>query len=376
MMENKGHIVISANVSWYLYNFRKNTIKELISLGHDLTVVSSRDHTSKKLESLGCEVIDIDLDSSGKNPFKDLYIIYKIYKIYSEIVPDLILNFTPKINIYSTLAAYLLRIKCINNIAGLGTIFIDNNLLSKFVGYLYGLSQPFAHRVFFQNEEDQNYFIEKGWVTKERSIRIMGSGVDLNHFQVKESNDDGFIRFIFIGRLLKEKGLLDLVEAIKILKKKYMDFELMILGPFDNKKKNQPSIEDINHWTKDKYINYIGFKEDVEAYLAESDCIVLPSYYREGVPKSLLEAAAMGKPIITTDTIGCRDVVDDGINGFLIQPRDIQGLVDKMELVINMSHQVRLEMGLNGRKKIESQFDEKKVIQEYINVLEKTIPNG
>ena len=374
-MKSKRHIVISANVSWYLFNFRKNTIKKLISMGYKVTIVSSRDHTSEKLASLGCGTININLESSGKNPFKDLLIIFNLYRIYSNISPDLILNFTPKINIYSTLAARPLKIKCINNIAGLGTIFIEKNLLSRFVGCLYRFSQPLAHKVFFQNKEDQSYFVDNGWIKKEKSIRIMGSGVDLDHFQIRESNDDGITRFIFVGRLLIEKGIVDLVKAFEILKKKYTSIELMILGPFDKKKKKQPSEEDLNRWTEDRHISYLGFKEDIEAYLGESDCIVLPSFYREGVPKSLIEAAAMGKVIITTDNIGCRDVVDDGLNGFLIQPKDIQGLVDKMELVVNMSHQERLEMGLNGRRKIESQFDEKTVIQEYINVLEEAFPN-
>lgn len=372
-MNKNINIILAANVCWYLFNFRKNTIKKLLSMGYEITVIATDDHCSENIESLGCNFIPIKLDISGKNPFKDIYTFIQFFRLYLKLKPDLILNFTPKINIYSTLAASLLGIHCINNIAGLGTIFVENGIVSKVVSFLYSVSQPRAFKVFFQNPEDKILFNQKGWVKESKSIRIMGSGVDLEYFQVTNAPDDDIVRFLFIGRILKEKGIQELIDASKILKRKHSNLKFLILGPLDTGKKDQPNSNDIEAWEQKGLINYLGFHENIIDYVSLADCVVLPSYYREGVPRSLLEAAAMGKPIITTDTIGCRETVDDGINGFICKPKDPNDLSKKMELIIKMDYKKRVKMGLKGRQKIEKEFDEQSVIDEYIRAIEPII---
>ena len=372
-MNKNRNIVLASNACWQIFNFRKNTIKKLLSLGYKVTVIAPDDHCSESIKLLGCVLIPIHLDSSGKSPYKDIFTFIQLFRIYLQLKPDLVLNFTPKINIYSTLAASFLGIHCINNIAGLGTSFVENSVVSKVVGFLYSISQPRASKVFFQNLEDKIIFNQKGWVKENKSIRIMGSGVDLDHFQVTHAPDDKVVRFLFIGRILKEKGVPELIDASIILKRKYSNLEILILGWIDSDKKDQLNANDIKAWERKGLINYLGFHENIMDYVSQADCIVLPSYYREGVPRSLLEAAAMGKPLITTDTIGCRETVDDGINGFICKPKDPNDLSKKMELIINMGYKKRVEMGLKGRQKIEKEFDEQFVIDQYLSAIESII---
>tara|TARA_B100001142_G_scaffold330044_1_gene395829 strand:- start:5590 stop:6723 length:1134 start_codon:yes stop_codon:yes gene_type:complete len=374
-MNKRKKIILVSNACWQLFNFRKNTIKKLLLDGYDVEVIAPRDDCTENLELLGCNFSHISLGSSGKNPFKDIGTIFKLIYLYKKLKPDLVLNFTPKINIYSTLAGSFLKIQCINNIAGLGTAFIETGLTSKLVGFLYMISQPLASVVFFQNQEDMDLFNKKGWAKKKKSIRIMGSGVDLNHFKVMDAPDDNIIRFLFVGRILEEKGVLDLINASRLLKQNYNNFELQILGWTDSDKNDQIKLNDILSLEKEGVVNYLGYHTNVADFIANADCIVLPSYYREGVPRSLLESAAMGKPIISTNTIGCRETIDDGLNGFFCKTEDPEDLAKKMELIINMTHGERVRMGHRGRDKIEKEFDEKYVIEEYMKAIEEIIKN-
>tara|TARA_B100000686_G_C16594879_1_gene865411 strand:- start:85 stop:1104 length:1020 start_codon:yes stop_codon:yes gene_type:complete len=332
-------------------------------------VIAPQDHCAENLESLGCKLFPISLDSSGRNPLKDIGTFFKLLYLYKKLKPDLILNFTPKINIYSTLAGSFLKIQCINNIAGLGTAFIENGVASKLVGFLYMISQPLASVVFFQNQEDMDLFNKKGWVKKKKSIRIMGSGVDLKQFKVMDAPDDNIVRFLFVGRILKEKGILDLINASSLLKQNHNNFELQILGWVDSDKTDQIKLNDILSLEQEGLVNYLGYHTNVSDFIAIADCIVLPSYYREGVPRSLLEAAAMGKPIISTNTIGCRETIDDEVTGFFCRTRDPDDLSKKMKLIIDMGHKKRVKMGHRGRRKIEKEFDEQYVIEEYMKAI-------
>jgi len=374
-MNDNKRIILASNACWQLFNFRKNTIKKLLSSGYDVIVIAPYDDCTKKLELFGCKFYPISLNSSGRSPFKDIGTFFRLIYLYKKLKPDLVLNFTPKINIYSTLASTFLKVKCINNIAGLGTAFIENGLASQLVGFLYMISQPLASVVFFQNREDMDLFNKKSWVKKEKSIRIMGSGVDLDHFKVIDAPDDDIVRFLYVGRILKEKGVLDLINASRLLKQNHNNFELQILGWVDSDKSDQIKLNDILSFEKEGIVNYLGYHTNVADFIAVADCIVLPSYYREGVPRSLLEAAAMGKPIITTNTIGCRETIDDELNGYICRIKDPDDLAEKMELIINMSHEERVSMGHKGRDKIEKEFDEKYVIEEYLKAIEAIITN-
>lgn len=370
------NIAISANTSWYIYNFRKNTIAALLQQGYQVIAIAPEDEYSDKLSELGCKFIDIKIDQGGTNPVRDIKTFFDFYHIYKTTKIDVVLNFTPKNNIYSTLAAHFNNTKAINNIAGLGILFINESITSKIAKFLYKISQSKASKLFFQNEEDRQLFLENKITTMVPTDRLPGSGVDLSRFTLTPAPDDNKVRFLLIARMLYDKGIQQYVDAARNLKQKYgTNVELCLLGFLDVNNPSAVSTVDMNSWVEEGIINYLGVSDNVEQEIAKVDCMVLPSYYREGVPKSLLEAGSMGKPIVTTDSVGCRETVDDGINGYLCEPRSSESLTEKLSLIIDMSHEQRLEMGLKSREKIQKEFDEKIVINKYLAAVDVCIQN-
>ncbi|WP_318439205.1 glycosyltransferase family 4 protein [Photobacterium leiognathi] len=368
------NIVISANTSWYLYNFRKNTILSLIKRGYNVTAISPKDDYSKKLKDLGANYIHINIDKGGTNPLKDLKTLIRFNQIYKANSYDVVLNFTPKNNIYSTIAAKFNDIKVINNIAGLGVLFINESITSKLARLLYKISHKKVDKVFFQNEDDRFLFLENKLAKENITDRLPGSGADLSRFKISPSIDDGVVRFLLIARMLYDKGIGHYVDAARELKVKYgNNVEFNLLGFLDVDNPSAVSKKDMQGWVDEGIVNYLGVSDEVEKEIAKADCMVLPSYYREGVPKSLLEAGAMGKPIVTTDNVGCRETVDDGVNGYLCELRSTLSLVSALEKIINHSYEERIEMGLKSRKKIEAEFDEKIVINKYLDAINELI---
>lgn len=365
-MENK--IIISANTSWYIYNFRKSLILSLQNLNYKIYTLAPVDEYTEKLIKLGCNHEEIKINNMSVNPFTEIFVIVKYYKVFKKIKPCAILNFTPKPNIYGSIAARLCKIPCINNITGLGTAFIDNNLLSKIVEMLYKVSQKNVYRIFFQNKDDMSLFVNLGIVKNEQIDLLPGSGVDLDKFLPLPQKQYNTINFILIARLIWDKGIGEFIEAAKIVKQKYPFSNFFLLGDIDiNNPKAVPE-EKIKYWEKQGLLKWYGKTDDVRPFIANCDCVVLPSY-REGVPKSLLEAASMGKPIITTNVTGCKEVVDDNITGFLCEVRNPIDLANKMEKIILMSSEERMEMGKKGREKMIMGFNEKIVINKYIDSL-------
>ena len=363
-------VAITANTSWYLYNFRINTIKALLESDYKVIAIAPLDDYSSKLKSLGVEYININIDQGGTNVFKDLKTLIDFYSIYKENPVDVVLNFTPKNNIYSTLAASRFDIKVINNIAGLGLLFVSENITSKIARFLYKVSQRYADKIFFQNDDDRHLFLKSIISTPSRTERLPGSGVDLSRFTVVHAPDDNVVRFLLVARMIYDKGILQYVESAKNLKEKYGDnVEFSLLGFLDVNNPSAISSSTMNSWTEAGYVNYCGVSDNVEAEIGFSDCIVLPSFYREGVPKSLLEAGAMGKPIITTDNVGCRETVEHGVNGFICEPKSVESLTDMLERMIKMSHENRIKMGISSRTKMATEFDEQIVIKKYLNAI-------
>lgn len=367
-------VAISANTSWYLYNFRRNTISALIESGYKVLVVAPFDEYSLHLENLGCQFCHVDIDQGGTNPIKDVSTFLSLLRIYKEKKPDIILNFTPKNNIYGTLAGYFVGSKSINNIAGLGMVFINENLTSKVAKFLYKLSQSRASKVFFQNEDDRKLFLDNNLADIAITDRLPGSGVDLSRFTIQPADDDNVVRFLLIARMLFDKGIGHYVEAARTLRAKYgKKVEFQLLGFIGVNNPSAVTDSQMRAWVDEGIVNYLGVSDSVENIIAKVDCMVLPSFYREGVPRSLLEAGAMGKPIVTTDNVGCRDTVDDGENGYLCELRSTESLTEKLELVVKMTHEERLEMGSKSRMKIESEFDERIVIHKYLNAIEQVL---
>jgi len=362
---HNSYIIIAANTSWGLYNFRKNLILSLLAEGYRVVAISSHDDYLGRLQSLGCECINIDVDSGGKNPFKDIKTIIQLFNAYRRIQPLVVLHFTPKVCIYSSIACNFNNISFISNISGLGVLFSGHGLLSGVVKFLYRLSQKKAIKVFFQNEMDRSNFIDSKIVTHDITDRLPGSGVDLNHFTVEKYKKDTSVKFILVARMLYAKGVVEYVNAAKHVKKTHPNAEFYLLGPADVDNPSAIKKKTIESWSDNGYVSYLGSAEDVREYLSNVDCAVLPSYYAEGVPRSLLEAGAMGKIIITTDTAGCRDTVDEGVNGFLCTPKSADDLISKFNLVLNMTDKERMHMGLNSRKKMKKEFDEKIILDKY-----------
>jgi glycosyltransferase involved in cell wall biosynthesis len=346
------------------------TVERLLSSGYRVVALSPEDEYVQKLREKGVEHRAIYIERSSKNPFKELLTYLSYRKVYSEIRPDAILSFTPKCNIYGAFAAKVCRAKVINNIAGLGSIFVSGGFVSVITRQLYKLSQKFAHHVFFQNEEDMCLFLDKKIVERTKCSRIPGSGVNLSKFKFDENQKENKIRFILVARMLYEKGILLYVNAAERIKDKYPDTEFALLGQLDLKNPSGIPSALIENWHNKQLIRYLGKTDDVAAVVKQYSAVVLPSYYREGVPRSLLEAAALGKPIITTNNIGCRDTVVDKVSGFLCKTKDSDDLTNKLEQFINLSPEKRQEMGRCGRRHIEHNFDEEMVINEYIRIIE------
>jgi glycosyltransferase involved in cell wall biosynthesis len=364
-------IVISANTSWYIFNFRKNTIISLIESGFQVFVVAPRDDYTDKLINLGCKFYNVEINRSGKNIFNELKTIFYLNGVIRKIKPFVILNFTPKNNIYGAFVGWINKVHVVNNIAGLGFLFNKNSFSTKIALFLYKVTQKTVFHVFFQNSLDMDFFVQRKIVKHEKSSLLPGSGVDLDHFKISHAKDDGCVRFLFLGRLLVEKGIANFIEAAVKVKANYPYAKFQILGFFDEQNPSSISIDTLKKYINDGTIDYLGSSVNVANFIKNVDCVVLPSFYREGVPKSLLEAAAMAKPIITTNNVGCKETIVDGVNGFLCKVKDSNDLADKIERVINMSHNDRILMGLNGREKMEKEFDEKIVVSRYLKVVYK-----
>jgi len=316
--------------------------------------------------------MNINIDNKGINPVNDLYLIFQYLKIFYQVEPNVILTYTVKPNIYGSLAAYILSIPIVNNISGLGTAFIRGGLLGRIVNFLYKISLRKSECVFFQNHDDENLFLKKNLVTKGQVSVLPGSGVNLEYYQPSKSNivnkdHDEFV-FLLIARLIWDKGVKEYVDAARIIQKEGLNAKFQILGFLDIDNQTAIPRSDIDLWTREGVIEYLGPTDDVRPFIQRSDCIILPSY-REGTPKTLLEAATMGKPIITTNVEGCKEVVDDGISGYLCSVRDSDDLSRKMQTILSMNYKDVVKMGLEGRKKMELEFDEKIVIDKYISIV-------
>lgn len=373
-MENSKLVVITANTSWYLFNFRNNLIKALLEAGYQVLAIAPQDDYSLRLTQLGDGVRfqDIKIDQGGTNPVRDFLTTVGFYRIYKRERPAVVLNFTPKNNIYSTLAASRFGIPVINNIAGLGSVFIQEGTVARIARWLYRISQKHARHIFFQNEEDRDLFLQAEFVDPAKTERLPGSGVDLSRFKLTPLPNDETIRFLLVARLLYEKGIEEYAMAAKALKVKYPHIECRLVGFLDMKNPSAIPRDVIEGWHGAGYINFRGATDKVEQEIAEIHCMVLPSYYREGVPRSLLEGAAMGRPIITTNSVGCRETVNDGISGYICQSRDQSSLGNAMEDMINLTYLQRNTMAAASRTWIEKKFDEGIVVRHYIQQIIRT----
>ncbi|MDB9885289.1 glycosyltransferase family 4 protein [Gammaproteobacteria bacterium] len=367
-MENLNKkIIFSANSSWYLSNFRSSTLKKFIDEGYEVTCLAPKDGSTNALQNLGCKFIDLKMDNKGKNFIKDLKLIYSFYHAYRLIDPFAVFNFTIKNNIYGAYAASLTRTRVFSHITGLGTAIIHRGLTALTVKLMYKTSQLFAKAVFCQNFDDSQFFITNGLIPKKKIKILPGSGVDLQHYSqatkipIKNKAGSDLLIFLYAGRVLKDKGLIELVEAVRLINLDKVVCKLKIHGFTNNKNLSSISVNEIKSWEKIPGIEWCGATNNMKKILGKVDCVVLPSY-REGMPRSLLEAAAMSLPLIASNVPGCREIVLNNINGILCNPKDHIDLQRAMQQMINFTPSQRSIMGEAGRKLVEQQFDERIVI--------------
>ena len=368
---NSKSIVIIYNATHHVLLFKSELIKSIRENGYRVVVLASVDNYTEKLKEIVDEFHEIKLDSSGVNPIKDAYLIFQIFSICKSIKPTAILNFTIKPVIYGTLASRLLGgAPVINTITGLGTAFISSGFANKVAKFLYKFTFKYSHLVFFQNPDDQQFFRQLKIITKNNTKLIPGSGVDLLKFRPVENKKRDDIKILFIGRIIADKGIYELIESARIIKKEYSNVTFTLMGMLGVKNKTSISENEVDNWINEGLIEFIPFQDDIRSFLGDSDLVVLPSY-REGTPKTLIEAASMGKPLIATDVPGCREVVLDGINGFLCQVKSSVFLADAIKKFIEMDYSYKIEMGLKSRELAEQKFDVHKVNNCYINELNK-----
>ncbi len=361
-------IAVVSNTSWYLFNFRSNLMRALQADGHTVIAVAPRDIYSDRLEAAGFIFEDVPISGGGTNPFFELRSVFMMWRLLRDQSIDLVLSYTPKGNLYAALACMMLGVSFVPNVSGLGRAFIRQSFITRLVRFLYRLTFRHADHVFFQNLDDMKMFVSKGFVSLERSERLPGSGVDLSRFTPLLFNSFVTIEapvFLLVARLLWDKGIGEYVQAARKMRQLNPNVRFQLLGFVDVANPSAISRAQVESWVAEGIIEYLGVTDDVRPFLAQASCVVLPSY-REGVPRSLLEAAAMALPVITTDAPGCRDAVVDGETGFLCRVKDAQDLFDKLDCFVSLSHKQRQTMGQLGRAFVEKNFNEQFVLQRYL----------
>jgi len=364
----KGEVIIAVNTAWNLVNFRSGLIRALIDEGYSVIAVAPEDRVSReRLEALGCRFHAIPMESRSTSVLGDLAIFRAMFALLRRERPLAYLGYTIKPNVYGSLAARLTGVPTINNISGLGTGFMRPGLLNRIVRILYRRGLAGADTVFFQNADDRELFIDLKLVRPEVTALLPGSGIDLTRFSPLPL-PGGHPVFLLIARLLYDKGIAEFVEAARAIKAKRPEWRFRVLGFLDVDNRTAVPRSAVDEWVAEGLIEYRPPVDDVRPEIGEADVVVLPSY-REGTSRVLLEAAAMARPLVTTDVPGCREVVDDGITGRLCSVRDAASLEEAMLAVGDLSAAERAAMGSRGRSKVEREYSEKLVIEAYVERL-------
>ncbi len=372
-------IIINSNILWTVTNFRSELIEELKAIGYEVYIVSSVDHflesTKNDLKKLGVHFYKVTLSRKGINPFTDIYYFYQLFMTYRNIKPDIVLHFTIKPNLYGSFACALLKIPSISTINGLGSGIIGGKFLSKIVRFFYRKAMQYPQKVLFQNSDDRDFFIKNKLVHPKKTDYIAGSGINTQKFNL-ETKPLGKQRvFLFAGRILKDKGVLEYIDAISIIQKKGLNAKFLLGGIIDHNNPSHISEALISKWEKENIIEYIGKTNDIKTFFQRSDVIVLPSY-REGLSRLLLEAASCSKSVITTNVPGCKDIVIDKKTGLICHAKDAKSLANAIEKMIFLDDDLLYEWGQAGRKHIIDNFDSNIINKQYIRVIENFVKNN
>lgn len=359
----KNKVLIIANDTTYVYNLRLAIIKKLIEKKYEVYVAAEILEYKEELEKNGCNLIDITIGRHGTNPLSDLKLMNRYKKIFKEIQPNYILSYNIKPNVYGGMASKHLNTNFMPNITGLGTALEYPGLMQKLTVMLHKIGLKKAKTVFFQNQENMDFFIKHKILSKKtKMVLLPGSGVDLERHKLLEYPKDEIIKFLYVARIMKDKGIDIYLETAKTIKEKYPNTEFHICGYCDDEKYK----EILQEYENNKIIIYHGEQKDMIPYFEMASAIVHPSYYPEGMSNVLLEAAAHGRPIVCTDRSGCKETVNDGENGFIVPIQNTNKVISSVERLLNMSNVERKQMGLKGRKIMEDKFDRKIVVDIYM----------
>lgn len=365
-------ILFCDNTLWGLINFRKDVIQHFVDAGKDVVLVAPQDESSFLTIDVptGVKYIPVKLDRCSRNPFSDFLYCIRLYKIYKKERPDYIFHYTIKPNIYGGFAARLLKIPFFDVMSGLGYGLIGNNLSTKIAAKLYKWAFHFAERVFSLNQNNYNFLIDNGFMKKSKlNLLNGGEGINLKEFSYIKEEADSPNLFIMVARVLIDKGYREFVQAAKLVKKQDKTARFLVLGPLDYSYPTHILREEVEADAASGAIEYLGSTNNVSQYIAHPGTVVVLPSYHEGLNRSLMEACAMGRPIITTDIPGCRETVDEGKNGFLVKVKDAPSLAEAILKYIQLPSEQKIKMSEYSRRKAEESFDVKHVIEEYERVI-------
>lgn len=359
------HILMTVNAAWNIWNFRRPLVEALSGDGHQITVLAPPDDAVPELERLGCRVRPLEMSVKGLNPLEDLKLQRRFGQIFRQELPDAVLSYTIKNNIFGARAATPADVPFLPNVTGLGTAFLSGKLLQTVTEQLYRRSFAALPVVFFQNEDDRDLFLDRRLVRADQARLLPGSGIDLQRFAPAPlpAPEESPV-FLMIARLLRDKGVLEFVEAARLVKACHPQARFQLLGAVGSENRSAIDRPTVDAWVAEGVVEYLGTTADVRPAILASSCVVLPSY-REGAPRTLIEAAAMARPLIATDVPGCRAVVDRDVSGFLCDVRDAESLAAAMERFLTLSYEAQQAMGAAGRAKMEREYDQALVVDAY-----------
>jgi len=369
------HILMTVNAAWNIWNFRRPLVEALVGDGHRVTVLAPPDDAVPELERLGCIVRPLAMSVKGLNPLADLKLQRRCARIFREEQPDAVLSYTIKNNIFGARAAQSAGVPFLPNVTGLGTAFLSGKLLQTVTEQLYRRSFRSLPLVFFQNEDDRDLFLNRRLVSADQARLLPGSGIDLDRFSpaVMPPAEAPPV-FLMIARLLRDKGVVEFVEAARQVKARHPQVRFQLLGSAGSENRSAIDAATVQGWVAEGVIDYLGTTNDVRPAIADASCVVLPSY-REGAPRTLIEAAAMARPVITTDVPGCRAVVDRDLSGFLCEVRSAESLATAIERFLALSPDQQQVMGEAGRTKMEREYDQAIVVHAYREAIASLVKN-
>lgn len=361
-------ILILANSDMGLYKFRKELIQNLQEIEYEVDIAVPQGEHVKYFEQSGCRVHEIPLERRGTNIINDFRLFLNYYHLIYTVRPSLVITYTIKPNIYGGAACSLLHIPYVMNVTGLGSAFETKDVVHALVMWMYRYVCLFSKKVFFENTTNANTFLRHHLIDRRRIVLMHGAGVNLEEFCYSEyPQEEVPVRFLFIGRVMKEKGIDEYLEAARQIREEHTDIYFDVVGPYEDDYAKRLAL-----LQKQGIIQYYGYQEDVKPYIQRASCFVLPSYH-EGMANTLQEAAAMGRPLITCNIPGCREAVIEGKTGFLCIPRNTESLTDQMIRFLHLSYEKRRRMGIMGYKYMVQRFDRNDVCAKSLEIIEKLI---